>query len=295
MSSGTPIPTGPTPKVKATPRLAETTTSAASDIEDPWALLAPPEDAQPQVMPSVARQPASCQDRARKPDSCQVPSCSAGLLDGGICAKVVRAMSSPYDSNARQAAMAIGVVPDFGFSMPMEEGLLGEVFSHKKNQKRSQFSWPQASSVSYLEEQNGVPFPTPKTVVKAKPWKASVVHARSWSDKHDDLRSKVLETWKSLLLSAGSLTKVGVSLLKAQEIPDAEARVMQIVNDVSCASLLQRCRPGHRLCFTTLGGGIRPVWIPRLFLWMRRMHMSMCASCGLRVHLNLRFRGSGRQ
>ncbi|CAE7337237.1 unnamed protein product, partial [Symbiodinium pilosum] len=64
------------------------------------------------------------------------------------------------------------------------------------------------------------------------PWKASVVHARSWSDKHDDLRSKVLETWKSLLLSAGSLTKVGVSLLKAQEIPDAEARVMQIVNDV---------------------------------------------------------------
>ena len=151
---------------------------------------------------------------------------------GDLRAKVVRAMSSPYDSNARQAAMAIGVVPDFGFSMPMEEGLLGEVFSHKKNQKMSQFSWPQAGSVSYLEEQNGAPFPTPKTVVKAKPWKASVVHARSWSDKHDDLRSKVLETWKSLLLSAGSLTKVGVSLLKAQEIPDAGARVMQIVNDV---------------------------------------------------------------
>ena len=86
--------------------------------------------------------------------------------------------------------------------------------------------------MSFPEDQNGVPFPSPKTVVKAKPWKASVVHARSWSDKHDELRSKVLETWKSLLLSAGSLTKVGVSLLKAQEIPDAEARVLQIVNDV---------------------------------------------------------------
>ena len=86
--------------------------------------------------------------------------------------------------------------------------------------------------MSFLEEQNGVSFSTSKTVVKVKPWKASVVHARSRSDKRDDLRSKVLETWKSLLLSAGSLTKVGVSLLKAQEIPDAEARVLQIVNDV---------------------------------------------------------------
>ena len=54
---------------------------------------------------------------------------------GDLRAKVIRALASPYDPNARRAAMAIGVVPDFGFSMPMEEGLLGEVFSHKKNHK----------------------------------------------------------------------------------------------------------------------------------------------------------------
>ena len=100
----------------------------------------------------------------------------------------------------------------------------------------------------FFEEQNGVPFSTPKTVVKAKPW----------SDKHDELRSKVLETWKSLLLSAGSLTKVDVSLLKAQKIPDAEARVLQIVDNVFLCKSTATLQARASAMLHTSGGGTWP-------------------------------------
>ena len=49
----------------------------------------------------------------------------------------------------------------------------------------------------------------------------------------------MLETWKSLLLSAGNLTKVGISLLRAQEIPDAESRVFHFLSK-STATLQAR-------------------------------------------------------
>ena len=238
MSGRTPIPTGPTPKVKALKPAADNATSAAGGIEDPWKLISSTHEATVQVTTSGALQPAAGHSSASagQPADLQVKprdhEQSGVVRWGDLRAQFIKALSSPYDPNARQAAFALGIGPDFGFTVPLQDGLLGEIFSDKKNQGRTQLSWPQPGAVRFLQEQNCVPFPTPKTIVKARPWKASVVHARSWSDKHDDLRSKVLETWKSLLLSAGSLTRVGVSLLKAQEIPDAEARVMQIVNDV---------------------------------------------------------------
>ena len=57
MSGRTPIPTGPTPKVKASQRLADNVTAAASDIEDPWKLIGPPQELQSRAQPSVALPP----------------------------------------------------------------------------------------------------------------------------------------------------------------------------------------------------------------------------------------------
>ena len=159
------------------------------------------------------------------------PKTSPVLKWGDLRERLVSGRNGPYDFLVRVAACSLDAQVDVGMPVPWESGALGTVFSPGTNKWFPKVVWPELDTGSAVGRDEPATDAQVKAV-KARPWKASVMHARAWLDAVDDRRSKVLETWKALLLSSAKGTSMGASLLKCQEQADHEARAGQIISDI---------------------------------------------------------------
>ncbi|CAE7412230.1 SEP2 [Symbiodinium sp. CCMP2592] len=70
---------------------------------------------------------------------------------------------------------------------------------------------------------------------RKEPWKAAVVHSRSWADHEDDRRTAALEMWRLIILTSGKGTRVGKNLAKMQQEGSSADAVDQCLRDVFSA------------------------------------------------------------
>ena len=160
----------------------------------------------------------------------ETPSPPRGVAMGDWFRARIRESRAPYQPSVHHALAALHATP-VDLPAPWERGSLAQVFG-----SRGFLPSPLIPIVSdHLEDESAEPRAR-ETVqqirASSEPWKASVVHSRSWADTEDDRRTAILEMWKLIILTSGRGTKVGRDLARMQrEAVSAEA-IDQCLRDV---------------------------------------------------------------
>ncbi|CAE7629352.1 unnamed protein product [Symbiodinium sp. CCMP2592] len=120
----------------------------------------------------------------------------------------IRASRAPYPPTV-QHAMTVLHSTSFEMPLPWDTGMLSSVLGSRGFLPSPLVPWSPDHAT-----QGPQVCETPQQIRSRKePWKAAVVHSRSWADHEDDRRTAALEMWRLIILTSGKGTRARAASL----------------------------------------------------------------------------------